>query len=192
MESLAESAGENIAVDEFNNFIGDRIGQKDPYKLKTPQGLSERDAAVLKRCRRRAYQLDHNAVLCYCCPCFFGLNTALCMYHGVALQDTSNGILIVGIIPFIGPICANLLSGRVVRMAEEADLPATLTAKMSANITFDFLVIPFHSQFLNQDLPPALYRCSLRGKLPPAIPANTSGCINAIPGYPTSFLGERN
>jgi hypothetical protein len=79
MESLAESAGENVAIDEFNNYIGDHIGQKDPYKLKTPQGLSKRDAAVLRRCRRRAHQLDHNAVLCYCCPCFFGLNTALCM-----------------------------------------------------------------------------------------------------------------
>jgi hypothetical protein len=32
----------------------------------------------LRRCRRRAHQLDHNAVLCYCCPCFFGLNTAIC------------------------------------------------------------------------------------------------------------------
>jgi hypothetical protein len=58
-------------------------------------------------------------------------------------------MLIVGIIPFIGPICANLLSGRVVRMAEEADLPATLTAKMSANIAFDFLVMPLRCQFLN-------------------------------------------
>jgi hypothetical protein len=190
MESLAESAGENLAVGEFNTYIGDRIGQKDPYKLKTPQGLSNRDGAVLKRCRRRAHQLDHNAVLCYCCPCFFGLNTALCIHikpHSTMLRD---GMLIVGIIPFIGPICANLLSGRVVRMAEEADLPATLTAKMSANIAFDFLVTPLHSQFLNQDFSSAFYRCSLRGTIPSGIPANSSGCINAIPGY--TLLGERN
>jgi Domain of unknown function (DUF4112) len=48
--------------------------------------------------------------------------------------------LMVGLIPIIGPIWANSLSGRVVAMAEEAELPATLTAKMSANIAFDFLV----------------------------------------------------
>jgi hypothetical protein len=48
--------------------------------------------------------------------------------------------LMVGLIPIIGPVWANSLSGRVVNMAEEADLPATLSAKMSANIAFDFLV----------------------------------------------------
>jgi hypothetical protein len=89
MESLAESTGENLAIDELNTYIGDRIGQKDPYKLQTPQGLTKRDAAVLKRCRRRAHQLDHNAVLCYCCPCFFGLNTALCMHLKPPFHDTS-------------------------------------------------------------------------------------------------------
>ena len=46
----------------------------------------------------------------------------------------------LGLIPIIGPIWANSLSGRVIKMAEEADIPATLTAKMTANITFDFLV----------------------------------------------------
>jgi hypothetical protein len=32
------------------------------------------------------------------------------------------------------------LSGRVVRMAEEADIPASLQAQMAANLAFDFLV----------------------------------------------------
>jgi|SRR5579862_772056 len=78
MNSLAEGLAENLAIDKFNTVAEDKIGQKDPYRLPIPPGLSKRDADVLKRCRRRAHQLDHNAVLCYCCPCFFGLNTAIC------------------------------------------------------------------------------------------------------------------
>jgi len=122
MNSIAQSVAENFAVDEFNQVAADKIGQKDPYGLPIPQGLSKHDADVLRRCRRRAHQLDHNAVLCYCCPCFFGLNTAICL------------------IPIVGPIWANSLSGRVMRMAEDADIPATLQAQMAANISFDFLV----------------------------------------------------
>ena len=78
MDGIAESLAEDLAIDEFNDIAADTIAQKDPYKLKIPKGLSKRDADILKRCRRRAHQLDHNAVLCYCCPCFFGLNTAIC------------------------------------------------------------------------------------------------------------------
>jgi hypothetical protein len=48
--------------------------------------------------------------------------------------------LTIGLIPIIGPMWANSLSGRVVRMAEDADIPATLEAQMAANIAFDFLV----------------------------------------------------
>ena len=49
-------------------------------------------------------------------------------------------MLMKGLIPIIGPIWANSLSGRVIRMAEEAEIPATLVAQMTANITFDFIV----------------------------------------------------
>lgn len=79
MNSLAQSVGEQLAIDEFNDVAADKINQKDPYNLPVPQGLSKRDTDVLRRCRRRAHQLDHNAVFCHCCPCFFGLNTAICM-----------------------------------------------------------------------------------------------------------------
>jgi len=122
MDGIAESIAEDIGINEFNNIAAEKIRQKNPYKLPMPQGLSKHDADVLRRCRRRAHQLDHNTVLCYCCPCFFGLNTAICL------------------IPFIGPIWANSLSARVIRIAEDADIPATLEAQMTANITFGFLV----------------------------------------------------
>lgn len=79
MDGIAESLAEDLAIDEFNDIVSEEISQKDPYKLKIPRGLSKRDADILKRCRRRAHQLDHNAVLCYCCPCFFGLNTVICI-----------------------------------------------------------------------------------------------------------------
>jgi hypothetical protein len=46
----------------------------------------------------------------------------------------------IGLIPVIGPMWANSLSGRVVIMAEEADIPAILQAQMTANVAFDFLV----------------------------------------------------
>jgi hypothetical protein len=78
MNSLIESFAENEAINEFNQVAADHIKQKNPYHLPIPNGLSNRDADILRRCRRRAHELDHNAVLCYCCPCLFGLNTALC------------------------------------------------------------------------------------------------------------------
>lgn len=180
MSSLTQGILQDLAIDKFNETAQDRITQKDPYSAAIPQGLSKRDADVLRRCKRRAHQLDHNAVLCYCCPCFFGLNTAICtILSPVAIVTPPRPqiqfavsrvvchklqILVrlglccvcyysllwcrswcidfrcVGLIPVIGPIWANSLSGRVIKMAEEADIPATLTAKMSANITFDFLV----------------------------------------------------
>ena len=78
--SWAESAAEDAAIDEANELADEHFGQKDPYKLPIPQGLCKRDADVLRHCRRRAHQLDHNAVFCYCCACFFGLNTAICTF----------------------------------------------------------------------------------------------------------------
>lgn len=150
MDGIAESLVEDLALDEFNNIVADEIGQKDPYHLKIPEGLSKRDADILKRCRRRAHQLDHNAVLCYCCPCFFGLNTAICI-------PCNYEELMIGLIPIIGPMWANGLSLRVARIAEEADIPTTLQAQMAANIAFDFLVTAFfhHQLSLQQiSLPP--------------------------------------
>ena len=78
MSSLTQGILQDLAIDKFNETAQDRITQKDPYSASVPPGLSKRDADVLRRCKRRAHQLDHNAVLCYCCPCFFGLNTAIC------------------------------------------------------------------------------------------------------------------
>ena len=79
VKSVTEDLAEDLAIDEFNQIAVDKISQKDPYHLKIPPGLSKQDADVLRRCRRLAHRLDHNAVLCYCCPCFFGLNTAICI-----------------------------------------------------------------------------------------------------------------
>ena len=144
MNGIVESIAENIGINEVNNVATKKIGQKNPYGVPLPQGLSKHDADVLRRCRRRAHQLDHNAVLCYCCPCFFGLNTAICL------------------IPILGPIWANSLSGRVIRMAEDADIPATLQAKMTANITFDFLVhsTPGCMTYSRYRFHPSLAQCS--------------------------------
>jgi hypothetical protein len=63
----------------------------------------------------------------------------------------------IGLIPFIGPICAYTLSGRVIRMAEEANIPATLQAEMTANTGFDFLVsIPLLNSLIQISLPPII------------------------------------
>ena len=67
-----------------------------------------------------------------------------------------------GLIPIIGPIWANGLNGRVAAMAEEANLPVTITAQMSANIAFDFLVPPMNNYNLT-DHPPSFHRRILRG-----------------------------
>jgi hypothetical protein len=88
--SFVESQAEDAAVNEVNEEAAKRIAQKDPYKLPIPQGLSKRDQDVLRRCRRRAHQLDHNAVFCYCCPCFFGLNTAICTSSGYPGWDAES------------------------------------------------------------------------------------------------------
>jgi len=73
-------------------------------------------------------------------------------------------------------------------MAEEAGIPATLQAQMTANIAFDFLVSNPHSTSY-QDFPSALYWCSLRGtvSLPLSIKANGSGCTNATLEYSLSW-----
>jgi hypothetical protein len=98
IQGIVEGVAEDAAINRFNETAAEKIGQKDPYGLPIPPGLSKRDADVLRRCRRRAHQLDHNAVLCYCCPCFFGLNTAICT-PPVSL-------------PFLaGVLCARVING---------------------------------------------------------------------------------
>ena len=84
MQGILESFAEQAAVDEFNEVAAAKIKQKDPFGLPMPKGLSRRDEDILRRCRRMAHRLDHNAVLCYCCPCFFGLNTAICKSYSLS------------------------------------------------------------------------------------------------------------
>ena len=51
-------------------------------------------------------------------------------------------------------------------MAEEADIPTTLTAKMTANIAFDLLVPGYFQERLIVDIPTSIRRSAIRGILP--------------------------
>lgn len=51
-------------------------------------------------------------------------------------------------------------------MAEEADIPATLTAKMTANVAFDLLVPDYFQERLIVDIPASICRSAFPGILP--------------------------
>jgi Domain of unknown function (DUF4112) len=49
-------------------------------------------------------------------------------------------VLIVGLIPIVGPMWASSLSRCLIVMAEDAQILATLVAQMSVNVSFHFIV----------------------------------------------------
>jgi len=150
-----------IAKKALNDVKEKNINSKDPYfeevnvydkhgratgrmkkqKKGLPVGLSENDATVLKKVRRRAYRLD----------------MSLFNFCGIRFGWSS----LVGIIPVIGDFIDMFLAWNVVRTCAQIDggLPQAIRSKMYFNIILDFAVglVPFVG-----DLADAVFRANTR------------------------------
>ncbi|RYP73187.1 hypothetical protein DL771_003823 [Monosporascus sp. 5C6A] len=131
----------------FGEYAKNRFGCEDPYfeyvpatrldgkpsgKLKRvkkalPPGISEHDAQVLTKMKRRAYRLD----------------SGLCSIFGTRVGWDS----VIGLFPVVGDVLAFLLALMVIRTAKQVEggLPSALKARMYALALVDFIVglIPF-------------------------------------------------
>ena len=86
-----------------------------------PPGVSQHDAKILKKVRRKSYRLDQSIS---CCCYHFRIGWAA----------------IIGLIPFIGDIIDALLAYRIIALAKsiEGGLPEAVVAQMYANVVVDF------------------------------------------------------
>ncbi|KAA8915830.1 hypothetical protein TRICI_002040 [Trichomonascus ciferrii] len=106
-------------VDPF--FVKDKDGEE--VRREAPAGITKEEKKIWKHIIRKAWVHDKS---------FLG---------GTYWLDIGLGSApLVSLIPIIGPITMYVLHGRLVSLAEELRIPATLHAKMTANITFDFLM----------------------------------------------------
>ncbi|KAI5460035.1 hypothetical protein BGZ63DRAFT_415449 [Mariannaea sp. PMI_226] len=141
--------------------VSNKFGTEDPYfeqvpatrlngtpsgkvkkrKKALPPGISEHDAKVLTKVKRRAYRLDLS--LFNCCGIRFGWSSA------------------IALVPAIGDALDALMALMVVKtcMQVEDGLPATLRTRMLFNIALDFFVglVPFVG-----DVADALFRANTR------------------------------
>ncbi|KAG0157561.1 hypothetical protein PDIDSM_4746 [Penicillium digitatum] len=122
--------------------LGRTFGKKTQKRRKAiPPGLSEHDAKVLTKVKRRAYQLDY--ALFSLCGMRFGWGS------------------VIGLIPFIGDASDAALAMMVVRSCEGIDggLPPALRVKMLINVILDFVIglVPFIG-----DLADAVYKANTR------------------------------
>ncbi|KKA20080.1 hypothetical protein T310_5909 [Rasamsonia emersonii CBS 393.64] len=157
---LAAFVGKRI----LNETARNKFGQEDPYfevvpasrlaqafgkkttrrRKAIPPGLSENDAKILNRVKRRAYRLDY--ALFNLCGIRFGWGS------------------VIGLFPFIGDGLDTALAMMVVRDCQNIDggLPPQLYSRMMFNIVLDFLIglVPFVG-----DLADAIYKCNTRNAI---------------------------
>jgi len=122
--------------------LGNRPSKKNKKRRKAlPPGISENDAKVLTKVKRRAYRLDLS--LFNCCGIRFGWSS------------------VIGIIPFAGDALDFALAMTVVRTCNGIDgkLPPSLYHRMILNVILDFAIglVPFLG-----DVADALYKCNTR------------------------------
>lgn len=132
---LKETAGNQFGLADpyFEEVPATRLDGR-PSKTKTkkvrkalPPGLSEHDAKILTKVKRRAYRLDMS----------FG------SFMGLKLGWGS----LIGLFPFAGDFVDMLLALMVIRTAKQVEggLPANLLAQMYAIVFIDFVagLVPF-------------------------------------------------
>jgi hypothetical protein len=143
----------------FKETAKNKFGGEDPYfetvpatrlgVIKTtkkkrkalPPGLTDEEAKILTKVKRRAYRLD--LCLFNCCGTRFGWGA------------------VVGIVPAIGDVLDLILAYMVVKTCEQVNppLPASVRAKMQMNLAIDFIIglVPFIG-----DIADAIYKCNTR------------------------------
>lgn len=131
-EQLEGIPGYDRAVDWINQKAGEKYQTKNPFyveihgekkRRKAPETCTPHEQKSWKRIKKRAWLDDQNFFGCY--PVNLGCGLAP----------------IAAIIPVIGPLLMFAVHGRLVSIADqELHLPASLIAKMHANILFDLLI----------------------------------------------------
>ena len=143
----------------FKETAKNKFGREDPYfetvpatrlgVIKTtkkkrkalPPGLTDEEAKVLTKVKRRAYQLD--LALFNCCGTRFGWGA------------------VIGIVPMVGDALDLALAYMVVKTCEQVrpPLPSSVKTKMQMNLAIDFIIglVPFIG-----DIADAIYKCNTR------------------------------
>lgn len=97
----------------YEETVDERTGKKRKVQRKVPDGLSKRDAKILKKIRKRAHRLDKGMNLC-------GFRVGYTFF--------------IGIVPGLGDaVNAGLNYFLVVKPSKKLDIPKDLYAKMIAN-----------------------------------------------------------
>ncbi|KAE8444891.1 hypothetical protein EG329_014139 [Mollisiaceae sp. DMI_Dod_QoI] len=144
-ESLQNNFGkedpyfETVPATRLDGRPSSKKGKKRRKAL--PPGISDHDAKVLTKVKRRAYRLDMS--LFNCCGIRFGWSS------------------VIGIIPAIGDVVDAFMAMMVLRTCQQVEggLPATVKSKMMFNIVLDFAIglVPFLG-----DIADALFRANTR------------------------------
>jgi len=145
---LGESLQNNFGKDDpyFETVPATRLDGRPSSKGKKrrkalPPGISEHDAKILTKVKRRAYRLDMS--LFNCCGLRFGWSS------------------VIGIIPGIGDVIDAFMAMMVLRTCQQVEggLPAAVKSKMMFNIVLDFGIglVPFLG-----DIADALFRANTR------------------------------
>ncbi|KAK7207609.1 hypothetical protein BZA70DRAFT_286963 [Myxozyma melibiosi] len=162
---MSSFIGKYIARRFFQESVNNAFGTEDPYfeevpmedmaanknrkqkkrRRPPPAGISDNDAKVLTRVKRRSYYLDMSLGMC-CCGLGIGWSA------------------VIGFIPGIGDIIACYLSYQVVRLANQIDggLPTALYSQMIGNVMLDFAfgLVPIVGDVVN-----VLYKANSRNSL---------------------------
>ncbi|CAG8687550.1 22405_t:CDS:2 [Dentiscutata erythropus] len=93
---------------------------KKKNRWKIPPGLTEKEARILKKVKKRAEFLDIG--LCVCCCLKVGLDP------------------ILGLIPVVGDFMSTFLSLMLIKTAKEVDLPKYVISQMVFNVFIDFML----------------------------------------------------
>jgi len=132
---------EEVPAERLNNRPSAKKTKTKKRRKALPPGISENDAKVLTKVKRRAYRLDLS--LFNCCGIRFGWSS------------------VIGIIPFAGDALDVALAMMVVRTCNQIDgeLPKSLRVQMMWNVALDFVIglVPFLG-----DVADALYKCNTR------------------------------
>ncbi|KAI9801144.1 MAG: hypothetical protein M1825_003418 [Sarcosagium campestre] len=140
---LGETAKNHFGTEDpyFETVPATRLGGKPKKRRKAlPPGLSDKDAKILVKAKRRAYRLDMG--LFNFCGIRFGWGS------------------VIGLVPVIGDVLDALLALMVIRTCTSVGtLPTMTKMTMIVNLAMDFVVglIPFVG-----DLVDAAYKCNTR------------------------------
>ncbi|KAG8853983.1 hypothetical protein FRB96_007846 [Tulasnella sp. 330] len=130
MGVLAKHLQDYTPQDPMYEEYTDARGRKKQRKRELPPGLSQRDADILRKVKKRAHYLDKGFSIC---GARFG-------YTGI-----------IGLVPVVGDFSDAALNYLlIIRIARKADIPDWLLSKMLANnaVSMGIGLVPFVGDIL--------------------------------------------